>query len=216
MTGIAPPRAILDLGGGSLQITRFASRRLGKRGTGANIWAEQRHMARVPLGDAGKDLTPYPFILILGQDDNERLMGEKLRELGQSVAWNTELVSLTQDADKVTATLKLPDATTRTITAAWVAGCDGAHSAVRELNGITFPGAPYEHVFFIADVEASGNMIADEVNVYLFRAGFHLLFPMRGKDHWRVVGILPPDLRDRSDLTFDALIPRLRREAVRR
>ena len=187
---------------------------LGKRGTGANIWAEQRHMARVPLGDAGKDLTPYPFILILGQDDNERLMGEKLRELGQSVAWNTELVGLTQDADKVTATLKLPDATTRTITAAWVAGCDGAHSAVRELNGITFPGAPYEHVFFIADVEASGNMIADEVNVYLFRAGFHLLFPMRGKDHWRVVGILPPDLRDRSDLTFDALIPRLRREAV--
>ena len=186
---------------------------LGKRGTGANIWAEQRHMARVPLGDAGKDLTPYPFILILGQDDNERIMGEKLRELGQSVAWNTELVGLTQEGDRVTATLKLPDATTRTITAAWVAGCDGAHSAVRELNGITFPGAPYEHVFFVADVEASGNMIADEVNVYLFRAGFHLLFPMRGKDHWRVVGILPPDLRDRSDLTFDALIPRLRREA---
>jgi len=182
---------------------------LGKRGTGANIWAQGRHMARVPLGEAGKNLTPYPFILILGQDDNERIMGEKLRDLGVSVAWNTELVGLEQQADGVTATIRLPDGVQRKITAAWVAGCDGAHSAVRELNAITFPGAPYEHVFFVADVTATGSMIADEVNVYLFREGFHLLFPMRGKDHWRVVGIVPPDLRDKADLTFDAMLPSL-------
>ena len=69
-------------------------------------------------------------------------------------------------------------------------------SAVRELNGIGFPGAPYEHVFFVADVEATGRMVPDELNVYLLRDGFHLLFPMRGQDHWRVVGILPPELRD--------------------
>jgi 2-polyprenyl-6-methoxyphenol hydroxylase-like FAD-dependent oxidoreductase len=37
---------------------------LGKRGTGANIWAEGRKMARVPLGEAGRSVTPYPFILI--------------------------------------------------------------------------------------------------------------------------------------------------------
>ncbi len=52
---------------------------LGKRGTGANIWAEGRKMARVPLGEAGQGLTPYPFILILGQDDNERIMGDRLQ-----------------------------------------------------------------------------------------------------------------------------------------
>ena len=34
-------------------------------------------------------------------------------------------------------------------------------------------------------------MVPDEVNVYLWREGFHLFFPMRGTDHWRVVGILP-------------------------
>lgn len=186
---------------------------LGKRGTGANMWAQGRHMARVPLGEAGKRLTPYPFILILGQDDNERIMSEKLRDLGVSVEWNTELVGLEQEADKVTATIRLPHGTQRKITAAWVAGCDGAHSAVRELNAITFPGAPYEHVFFVADVEATGSMVADEVNIYLFREGFHLLFPMRGKDHWRVVGIVPPDLRDKSDLAFEAMIPALRSEA---
>ena len=79
---------------------------LGKIGTGANLWAQGRKMARVPLGEAGKGVTPYPYILILGQDDNERIMGEKLRELGVSVQWNTELVGLEQDAGQVTATLK--------------------------------------------------------------------------------------------------------------
>jgi len=185
---------------------------LGKPGTGVNLWAQGRKLARVPFGQAGHDVTPYPFILILGQDDNERIMGDKLRELGLAVQWNTELVGLAQEGDKVTATLKLAGGTRRAIVAAWVAGCDGAHSSVRELSGITFPGAPYEHVFFVADTEATGSMIADEVNVYLWREGFHLLFPMRGKDHWRIVGILPPSLR-RDDVKFESVIPSLRKEA---
>ena len=186
---------------------------LGKRGTGADIWAEGRRMARVPLGEAGRSVTPYPFILILGQDDNERIMGDKLRDWGMSVQWNTELVGLEQEGSHVTATLKQPDGATRKLTAAWIAGCDGARSAVRELCGITFPGAPYEHVFFVADTEVTGKMVPDEVNVFLWRKGFHLFFPMRGKDHWRIVGILPPTLRDRDAVNFEDVIPSLRKEA---
>jgi 2-polyprenyl-6-methoxyphenol hydroxylase-like FAD-dependent oxidoreductase len=186
---------------------------LGKRGNGANLWAQGRKMARVPLGDAGRNVTPYPYILVLGQDDNERIMGDKLRDLGTSVQWNTELVGLAQDEGQVTATLKGTDGATRTITAKWVAGCDGAHSAVRGLTGIEFPGAPYEHVFFVADTEATGSMVPDEVNIYFWREGFHLLFPMRGTDHWRVVGIVPPDLRGKDQVKFGDVIPSLRNEA---
>src|SRR5713101_4115318 len=134
---------------------------LGKRGTGANIWAQGKKMARVPLGEAGHSATPYPFILILGQDDNERIMGDKLRDLGVSVQWTTELVGLEQEPPRVTATLRRPDGTTQKILVAWVAGCDGAHSAVRELSGIAFLGAAYEHVFFVADVEVTGSMVPD-------------------------------------------------------
>ena len=186
---------------------------LGKPGTGANIWSNGRKTARVPLGEAGQSVTPYPFILILGQDDNERIMGDRLCDWRMSIQWNTELVGLEQNPDHVSVTLKLPDGTTRKVTAAWVAGCDGAHSAVRELSAITFPGAPYEHVFFVADTEVTGNMVPDEVNVYLWRQGFHLFFPMRGKDHWRIVGILPASLRGRDDVKFEAVIPSLRSAA---
>src|SRR3954452_22274740 len=38
---------------------------LGKPGTGANLWARGRRMARVPLGEAGRNVTPYPYILVL-------------------------------------------------------------------------------------------------------------------------------------------------------
>ena len=186
---------------------------LGKVGDGANLWAQGHKMARVPLGEAGHHVTPYPYILVLGQDDNEKIMGARLADWGLSVQWNTELTGLEQHDDRVTASLKQPDGTTRTMQAAWVAGCDGAHSAVRELNGITFPGAPYEHVFFVADTEVTGGMVPDEVNVYLWREGFHLFFPMRGRDHWRIVGILPQALRDKDGATFEDVLPSIHTEA---
>jgi 2-polyprenyl-6-methoxyphenol hydroxylase-like FAD-dependent oxidoreductase len=186
---------------------------LGKRATGANMWAQGQRAARLPLGDIGRGLSPYPFLLILGQDDNERLLGDALRGQGMTVAWDTELVGLAQEPDRVIARLKQPDGTIRELSAAWVAGCDGARSAVRELSGIAFQGAPYEHVFFIADTQMTGPMVPDELNIYLWREGFHLFFPMRGTDHWRVVGIVPPALRGREDLTLDALMPSIRQEA---
>jgi 2-polyprenyl-6-methoxyphenol hydroxylase-like FAD-dependent oxidoreductase len=186
---------------------------LGFRTKGGNIWAEGRRKARIPVGDIGQSLSPFPFVFMLGQDDNERIMGEKLREWGVSVQWNTELISLEQHPDHVAVTLKQPDGSTRAITASWVAGCDGARSPVREICGISFPGAPYEHTFFVADTVATGDMVPAELNVYLWKDGFHLFFPVRGKNGWRVIGILPRQLRSRENLTFDDVIPHLRREA---
>ncbi len=187
---------------------------LGKRATGANIWSLGKQAARIPLGAIGSTISPYPYLLILGQDDNERLMGDALRRQGTTVSWNTELVGIfSQESDHVRATLRQQDGTTREITAAWIAGCDGAHSAVREINGIAFQGAPYEHVFFVADTELTGDMVPEELNVYLWREGFHLFFPMRGTDHWRLVGIVPAQMRERKDLTFEDVIPSIQDEA---
>ena len=45
-------------------------------------------------------------------------------------------------------------------------------------------------------------MVPDELNVYLLRQGFHLFFPMRGTDHWRIVGILPEELLGTFDVSM--------------
>jgi 2-polyprenyl-6-methoxyphenol hydroxylase-like FAD-dependent oxidoreductase len=185
----------------------------GKHATGADMWARGQRAARVALNATGMGLTPYPYLLILGQDDNEKLLGEALRKQNRAVEWRTELVAIVQEPDRVKATLKRPDGTTREVTAAWVAGCDGARSSVRQMSGIDFVGAPYEHVFFVADTQLTGPMVPDEVNIYLWRGGFHLFFPLRGNDHWRLVGIVPPALRGREDLTLDDVTPSILREA---
>ncbi|MFM9996920.1 MAG: FAD-dependent monooxygenase [Phycisphaerales bacterium] len=183
---------------------------LGTRAVGATMWVRGRRAARVPLGNAGTGLSPFPFLLILVQDDNERLLGGKLRELGGVVRWSTELVGIDQHADGVTATLRHPDGATARVEADRLAGCDGSRSAVRQLCGIDFPGAPYEHVFFVADARAIGPMVPGELNVYLWRGGFHLFFPMRGAGHWRAVGILPVPLRGRDGVGFDDVTPHIR------
>jgi len=185
----------------------------GLEGTGFNMWSQGRWRAKIPFGDIGKGLSPFPSLLVLGQDDNELIMGAHLKGLGVEVQWNTELVAFTQQPGHVDATIRQPDGKTRAITARYVAGCDGARSPVRELSRIGFPGAPYEHVFYVADTEANGSMVPNEVNVYLWRDGFHLFFPMRGKDRWRVIGILPEELRGRDDLVFAEVEPSIRDEA---
>jgi len=187
---------------------------LGRRAVGATMWAGGRRAARVPLGDIGRDLSPFPFLLILGQDDNERLLGEALAAAGGRVAWNTQLLALQQAPEHVRATLRQPDGSTREVQARWLAGCDGARSSVRAACGIDFVGAPYEHVFFVADTRARGPMVPGELNVSLWAGGFHLFFPMRGEHHWRVVGILPPALRGRADVGFAEVAPTVGRELM--
>ena len=185
---------------------------LGKRANGAQLWVQGRKAAYVPLVDAGSRLTPYPCILVLGQDDNERILGDRLHDWDQSVQWNTSLDSLQQHDGHVSATLTRAGGGKREVRARWIAGCDGSHSTVRALNGIAFEGAPYEHVFYVADVQATGSMVAAQVNVFLWKQAFHLFFPMRGDGHWRIVGILPPWLRGRDPVSFDDVLPSLRGE----
>ena len=181
----------------------------GFPGLGANIWSGGRWKARVPFAGAGTGLTPFPYVLMLGQDENERILGAHLQQYGFGVRWNTELISLAQHPDGVVATLKEADGSTSTVHAAYVAGCDGGRSTVRELSGIGFPGAAYEHVFFVADTEATGSMVPGQLNIYLWRGGFHLYFPIRGSNRWRVIGILPEGLKDKPDLRFEELVPTL-------
>lgn len=58
-----------------------------------NMWARGKRKARIPLVEAGGDLSPYPFVLIYPQDRHERLLVEQLQSLGLEVERQTELLS---------------------------------------------------------------------------------------------------------------------------
>jgi hypothetical protein len=49
------------------------------------------HAARVPLGDIGKGMSPFPFVVIYPQDEHEELLIEWLRREGIEIERSTEL-----------------------------------------------------------------------------------------------------------------------------
>ena len=91
----------------------------------------------VPLRFAGLD-RPVPA-LMLQQPRMEALLAERAAELDVELRRGHELTALTQDEDGVDVEVRGPEGEYR-LRARYVVGCDGAHSRMRELAGIGFPG----------------------------------------------------------------------------
>jgi 2-polyprenyl-6-methoxyphenol hydroxylase-like FAD-dependent oxidoreductase len=169
-----------------------------------NFWVKGARAARVPLQRIGEGLSPYSFALVYPQDAHERLLIERLDALGVKVERQTELLRLEQHDGGVRAMLRRPDGSGEVCEAAYLAGCDGASSTVREQLAIGFPGGTYTGLFYVADVEAEGPATDEELHVDLEDADFLLVFPLQGKGRLRLVGtVREQPSREHGELTFD-------------
>jgi 2-polyprenyl-6-methoxyphenol hydroxylase-like FAD-dependent oxidoreductase len=176
----------------------------GVKVAAANLWVRGANAARLPLGRMGEGLSPFPFALTYPQDVHERLLIERLDALGVKVERRTELVRFDQDADSVQGTLKRPDGSEEVCAVNYLAGCDGAHSTVREALATGFPGGTYSGVFYVADVDAAGPAVDGEIHVDLEEADFLAVFPLKGKGRLRLIGPTSREPRDEQrELTFD-------------
>jgi 2-polyprenyl-6-methoxyphenol hydroxylase-like FAD-dependent oxidoreductase len=111
-----------------------------------------------PLADATPDV-PYPNVWMLPQWRTGDLLRGRLAELGGTIRYGTELVSLTQAAEEVIAVLRDPDGERGelVVRAHYLVGADGGHSAVRRALGIGFAGETREEQrAIVADVTAGG------------------------------------------------------------
>jgi 2-polyprenyl-6-methoxyphenol hydroxylase-like FAD-dependent oxidoreductase len=66
----------------------------GRKMLVANLWVAGQQAARAVLGDIGAGLSPFPYALILAQDEHERLLIDRLSRVGIRVERQTELVIL--------------------------------------------------------------------------------------------------------------------------
>lgn len=169
------------------------------RFTAANLWAGGRKAARVVFGPMGEGLSPFPYMLIFPQDEHERLLIERLAEAGVRLERRTELLGFEDRGGRVLARLRLPDGTEEECEADYLAGCDGAHSTVREQSGIGFPGGTYSHLFYVADVQATGPVMNGELHVALDEADFLAVFPMAGAGRARLIGTVQRESQGQDD-----------------
>ncbi|AGB25601.1 2-polyprenyl-6-methoxyphenol hydroxylase-like oxidoreductase [Mycobacterium sp. JS623] len=126
--------------------------------------------------------TEFPYSLMVPQATTERLLLERLTELGGTVIRPKTVASVRQDVDGATATFDDGDV----ISARYVVGADGIHSTVREQAGIGFEGDVYQESFTLADVRLRGEAPADEVILFWAKAGLTVVAPLPG-DIFRIV-----------------------------
>ncbi len=163
-----------------------------------------RRIFTLRMDNLGQGESPFPYVLILEQNKTENLLIDYLKTQQQQIEWDTALLSLQQDENGVKARIKTPTGE-EVIEADWLIGADGASSPVRHELGIPFEGGTYEHLFLLADAKLTGDFDNKSIHIHSKGNTFLGIFPMTGDHRTRVIGIVPEELQDKKDLSFDDL-----------
>jgi 2-polyprenyl-6-methoxyphenol hydroxylase-like FAD-dependent oxidoreductase len=183
----------------------------GIRVRGGYLRESNRVIADFPFDDIGSDISPFPFVLSFPQDDHEHLLVKCLEEAGIRVEWSTQLLQFKEEGQSVKVTLKKNGAE-EACEFAYVCGCDGAHSTVRQGLSLNFPGGTYEQLFYVADVQAEGLVFTEEVNACISPDSFILAFPVRSSGMFRLIGIVPQEIASQENVTFEEIRPYVKKQ----
>jgi 2-polyprenyl-6-methoxyphenol hydroxylase-like FAD-dependent oxidoreductase len=171
-------------------------------------------VGEVDLSNMGAGLSAYPFLLVLEQSENERLLYDYLKRHLKDVEWQSELESFSQNASGVTAQVKKKDGETGTIAGKYLVGCDGPRSPVRHGLGLSFEGSTFERLFYVADVQIDWKFSHDALHVCIADHGLVAFFPMPGEKRWRIVGDFPEGHdKDPSEILYEEIEARIKSEA---
>jgi 2-polyprenyl-6-methoxyphenol hydroxylase-like FAD-dependent oxidoreductase len=97
--------------------------------------------------------TPYPNLWMVPQAKTEEILRQRLEDLGGKVEFSVGISTFTQDSAAIQAHLSNGE----TVRAAYLIGCDGAHSVVRKTLGLQLLGESIaEKTSVVADVAVEG------------------------------------------------------------
>jgi 2-polyprenyl-6-methoxyphenol hydroxylase-like FAD-dependent oxidoreductase len=168
----------------------------------------------VDLSHVGRGLSKYPFMLVLEQSKNERLLYDYVLAHGREVRWQTELTGLAQNSAGVNIKARTASGEELMIEAQYLVGCDGAKSPVRHLLDLKFEGSTFERMFYVADARVDWKFSHDALHVFLARHSVVAFFPMTGDNRYRIVGAFPEEFeKDESEVLYEEIEARIRQEA---
>ncbi len=174
----------------------------------ANLWVKGKHEAHLEFGAMGKGQSPFPYMLIYPQDEHEKLLIEHLARAGVQVERPTDLLDFEDKGDRITARLRREGGSVELCEADYLAGCDGARSSVRQGLRIEYRGATYGHLFYVADVEASGPQMNGELHIALDDGDFLACFPLdRAHTRARIIGALRRGAHEHDALDWTDVSP---------
>jgi 2-polyprenyl-6-methoxyphenol hydroxylase-like FAD-dependent oxidoreductase len=159
------------------------------RVTSVAVMTHDRTLARMQFTP---EESPYRFVAMVPQNVTEDLLVKELVRRGGSVEYKTTFVSAVPQDDYVGVTLD-HKGRRLDLTAAFVVGCDGAHSAVRHQLNLPFEGAAYPDSFVLADIETNETLPADQLQLCPSELGPVAIFPMSATRRRIVASIQNPE-----------------------
>jgi len=136
---------------------------------------------------------PYFAPLMIPQFLTERILRERLAELGHQVQFGWELTGFEQNENEVTASLAGPDGE-ETLRVRYLVGADGGRSFVRSTLGVDFPGRTLGMRAMVADVVLTG---LDHDAWHQFGEGdmerMVAICPLAGTDLFQIQAPVPPE-----------------------
>jgi 2-polyprenyl-6-methoxyphenol hydroxylase-like FAD-dependent oxidoreductase len=119
--------------------------------------------------------TEYPYTLMVPQNITEKVLLDRLEELGGRVLRPYVATGVSQTADDAEVTLESGDV----IKAEYVVAADGMNSTIRDLAGLGFDGNDALSLSFtLADVRVEGGLPGDEVLLFFSKPGMLVVAPL--------------------------------------
>jgi 2-polyprenyl-6-methoxyphenol hydroxylase-like FAD-dependent oxidoreductase len=151
---------------------------------GLHLTDRGRTLGRIPTEEGIESRYAWP--LCLPQSRTEALLAAHLRAQGIEIEREVELVDLRPGPDAVRGQLRHAGGRVEDFTADYVAGCDGARSAVRHHLPVEFEGETVDGNFILVDAKIEGGGPAQsEVYISFSKTGPVALLPL-DPGLWRV------------------------------
>jgi len=157
--------------------------------------------------------SPFQDVILCGQHNFESVVASGLKALGGEIEFKTELMSLTQSSNEVTAEIK-KDGTVTQASFDLVVGCDGHAGVSRKFTKNDFKIEKTGVTLRQVDCKLKWKRLTtgEQMWLFYFDKGFSVIVPLPGGIH-RVITVEPNDRVPQREPTLDEMQTKLREVA---
>lgn len=160
------------------------------------VHSSGKELGTIDLSTSG---SAYGFSLGVSEEVTESVLTDYLHKLGGEVNRSSRLIGLTPHPNGVLAEIE-HESVRYQIDAEWVVGCDGIHSATRELSGIGFEGHKLARQWAVFDATIEGWTDTYE-GIFVYHELLPIILSPLPGERWRVY--MKPSSEE-SDLVAEA------------